>query len=353
MIPAIKLCLVFVASLLAFLMASGCLSQDRSDARAPDGAVVGLLAGRFRWNVSQPLVRPVTSADDTYYSVKDPSVVFHEGRWHLFCTVRGRNRSHQVEYLSFADWGDADTGQRQMLTMSDGFFCAPQVFHFAPHGKWYLICQASDEAWEPKYGAAYSTTSDIADPDSWTALKPLGARQADGKSGLDFWIICDDEKAHLFFTTLDGRMWREETALADFPTGWSEPVLAIEGDIFEASHTYRLKGLDKYLTVVEAQGGHGWRYFKAYLADRLDGEWTPLAATKDQTFASMANTQPVADRWTDSISHGELLRAGIDQRLEVDPSDLRFVFQGVLDRDRADKNYGEIPWCLGMLEPAP
>ena len=145
-------------------------------------------------------------------------------------------------------------------------------------------------------------------------------------------------------------MWREETRLEDFPGGWSEAKLAIQGDIFEASHTYKLKGLDKYLTLVEAQGGRGWRYYKAYLADRLDGEWKPLAATKEQTFASMANTRPAGKRWTESISHGELLRAGVDQHLEVDPANLRFLFQGVNDEARAGKPYGQIPWRLGILE---
>jgi hypothetical protein len=171
-----------------------------------------------------------------------------------------------------------------------------------------------------------------------------------GKSGLDFWIICDDVKAHLFFTTLDGRMWREETPLGDFPVGWSEPTLAIRGDIFEASHTYRLKGLGKYLTLVEAQGGYGWRYYKAYLADELDGRWTSLAATKDNAFASMSNVRPVGERWTDCISHGELLRAGYDHRLEVDAASLRFLFQGVRDKDRTGRPYGQIPWRLGILE---
>ncbi len=129
--------------------------------------------------------------------------------------------------------------------------------------------------------------------------------------------------------------------------------MAIQDDIFEASHTYKLKGLDKYLTVVEAQGGHGWRYFKAYVADRLDGEWRRLAATEDKAFASMQNVHQTGARWTDSISHGELIRAGYDQRLEVDPEELRFLFQGVADRDSQGKNYGEIPWRLGILELRP
>jgi hypothetical protein len=265
--------------------------------------------------------------------------------------VRGTERSHQIEYLCFADWDHTGSAERRMLTMHPGFFCAPQVFYFAPQSRWYLICQASSEDWEPNYGAAYATTDDISDPSSWSPLSPLGARQADGKAGLDFWIICDDTRAHLFFTTLDGRMWREETSLEDFPKGWSEPVLALQDDIFEASHTYRLKGMGKYLTVVEAQGGQGWRYFKAYVADTLDGAWTPLAASRDRCFASMGNVRFPGSRWTDCISHGELLRAGHDQRLEVDPTDLRFVFQGVLDRDRQGRGYGEIPWRLGLLRP--
>ena len=313
-------------------------------------ALADLLAGRFRWRLSQPLISPFQRPGDTLYSVKDPSVVYYGGWWHLFCTVRGQNRSHQIEYISFTDWEKTNEARRYLLKMHSGFFCAPQVFYFRPQKKWYLICQASDESWEPKYGASCSTSTDITNPASWSPLAPLRHRLADGKSGLDFWVICDDAKAYLFFTTLDGRMWREEASLTDFPKGWSEPVLAIRGDIFEASHTYKLKGLDKYLTVVEAQGGHGWRYYKAYLADRLDGKWTPLADTKEKTFASMLNTQPQGERWTDCISHGELLRAGFDERLEVDPANLRFVFQGVADNERAGKPYGQIPWRLGMLE---
>jgi len=312
-----------------------------------------LMAGEFMWQATVPLVAPADRPDDPCRAVKDPSIVRYKDRWHLFCTIRSKVRTHQVEYLSFAEWKDAAAAPRHVLKASDGYFCAPQVFYFTPHKKWYLICQASDDRWQPKYQAAWSTTADVADPGSWSALKPLGARQAGGKSGLDFWIICDEAKAHLFFTTLDGRMWREETPLKDFPGGWSEPVLAIKGDIFEAAHTYALKGLGKYLTLVEAQGGRGWRYYKAYLADRLDGHWKPLAATREKAFASMANTRQPDPRWTDCISHGELLRAGCDEKLEVDPADLRMVFQGVLDADRAGKPYGNIPWRLGLLEPAP
>jgi hypothetical protein len=321
-------------------------------AATPGGPAEDLLAGRFAWTVGEPVLAPADRPDDPCFSVKDPSVVFHGGRWHLFCTIRSQKRSHQIEYLSFADWKDAAAAERHILHASDGYFCAPQVFYFSPQQKWYLICQASDPSWTPKYQAAYATTADIADPASWSHLAPLGARPADGKAGLDFWIICDARRAHLFFTTNDGRLWREETALDAFPGGWSEPALALRADIFEAAHVYRLKGLQRYLALIEAQGGRGWRYYKAYLADRIDGPWRLLADTKDRALASMANVRHLGRRWTDCVSHGELLRAGFDEHLEVDPAHLEFLFQGVLDKDRAGLPYGQIPWRLGLLEPA-
>ena len=326
-------------------------SSAPADSTETKAALKALWEGRFSWRLGPPLVEPVQPEGDICYSVKDPSIVFYQERWHLFCTVRGQKRTHQIEYLSFQDWQEANRARRVRLQNHEGFFCAPEVFYFTPHKKWYLICQASDPSWDPKYGAAFATTENLADPASWSHLKPLRARPADGKAGLDFWIICDDKHAHLFFTTLDGRLWREETQLEDFPHGWSEPMLAIRADIFEAAHVYKIRGMQKYLALIEAQAGHGWRYYKAYLADRLQGPWTPLAAERDRSFASMKNVQHTGVRWTDCISHGELLRCGVDEHLEVEPNNLRFLFQGVLDQERAGKPYGQIPWRLGLLEP--
>ena len=94
------------------------------------------------------------------------------------------------------------------------------------------------------------------------------------------------------------------------------------------------------------------KFDTAEVADRLDGQWIPLAAEKDVSFASMLNVEQPHARWTDVISHGELLRAGYDEKLQVDGDNLRLLFQGVLNRRRTGKNYGQIPWRLGILEPA-
>jgi hypothetical protein len=312
------------------------------------------LPEQFFWRASPPLVGPKPLGGDEKHALKDPSVVYHDNRWHLFCTVRGQKRSHGIVYLNFADWNDAKHATQTMLPMHTGFFCAPQVFYYRPYQQWYLICQASDESWSPPYQPAFATSKELADPRAWSKLTPFfGRKPPRVNAWLDFWAIGDERHAYVFFTSLDGKMWRSRTPINQFPKGWSDPVVALQADVFEASHTYRVQGRrERYLTVIEAQGGHGWRYFKAYVADRLDGAWQPLAATKDHAFASIRNVAQPGKRWTDAISHGELIRAGVDERMEVDPNALRFVFQGVLEEDRRGKKYGEIPWRLGILEPA-
>ena len=108
--------------------------------------------------------------------------------------------------------------------------------------------------------------------------------------------------------------------------------------------------MNKYLTVVEQDGR---RYYKAFIADRLDGAWTPIADSPDNAFASWKNIRPAAgvEPWTDNVSHGELIRDGVDQTLSVDPENLKFVFQGMLDQQKSGKAYGGFEWRIGMLTP--
>jgi hypothetical protein len=326
------------------------------------------LAGRLNWSVGPPLIMPANRPEDPCHAIKDPSIVYFGGRWHVFCTIRSQKRSHQIEYLSFADFENANKAERHVLKLTDGYFAAPQIFYFSPHEKWYLIYQVVDNARKPALQPAYSTTREISDPTSWSQPALLFSAQPENinKIWIDFWLICDPSRANLFFTTLDGQMWRAETKLSDFPSGWNRPSVVLRGDFFEASHTYHLRELNKFLTIIEAKAGGllskllsatkiqagDRRYYQAYLADRLDGSWVPLAITEARPFAGSANVQGRGTNWTDTFSHGELLREGFDETLALDPTRLRFLFQGASDEDRAGKTYSDIPWRLGLLEPA-
>lgn len=302
--------------------------------------------GQFAWKCSPPLLAAAPGAADPEVAVKDPTIVRYEGRWHVFCTVRTAGGKVDTQYLSFEDWPGAATARKTPLGLHDQYYCAPQVFFFRPHKKWYLVFQIRDKNHDPPWGPACSTNDDISNPRGWSKPHWLFTKQY---KGLDYWAISDGRNMHLFFTSLDGRMWRSWTKMEDFPGGWSEPQVVLQADIFEASHTYRLKGMDRFLTIVEAQGGGG-RYYKAYIADSLDGRWKPLADSIRKPFAGMANVR-CESRWTDNISHGELIRSGCDEMMEVDPSDVKFLFQGASSREYGGSGgYGKIPWRLGLLE---
>jgi hypothetical protein len=322
------------------------LAQDDRERRVRDISLPEI------WEYSAPLIAPERREQDPSHAQKDPTVVSHEGKWHVFTTAKLQGRS-VIEYCSFEKWEDANSSRRTILQVSDSaYYCAPQVFYFTPHRKWYLIYQVgvpnSKMMW-----VAYSTTENVADPASWTPARPIldgGKDDPRTVGGLDYWIICDDERAYLFLTSLDGKMWRLWTRLREFPAGFGHCELALEAKIFEASHTYKIKGRDQYLTIIEEDGR---RYYKAYVADRLDGQWKPLADTAERPFAGWTNIRPAAgvEPWTDNISHGELLRDGIDEKLVVDPDNLRFLFQGMWDKDKLGKGYGQFSWRIGLLKP--
>jgi len=305
------------------------------------------------WDYSAPLIAPEKRDRDPSRAQKDPTVVFYGGKCHVFMTVKLPGRS-AIEYCSFERWEDADRSRRTILKVSDSnYYCAPQVFYFAPHKRWYLIYQMGVPGAKFMW-VAYSTTSTVADPGSWTRARPIldgGEKDPRKVGGLDYWIICDAERAYLFLTSLNGKMWRLWTNLEDFPKGFDHCELALQAAVFEASHTYRLKGTDKYLTIIEENGR---RYYKAYLADRLDGQWTPVADTAEKPFAGWKNIRPArgVEPWTDNVSHGELIRDGYDQTLTVDPGNLRLLFQGMLDKHKAGQSYGQFQWRIGILTPA-
>lgn len=309
-----------------------------------------LETGAFSWQASSPVLEPDRTGPDPQIALKDPTIVRFGDRWHLFCTVRQESGKVDIAYLNFADWSEAPQAKRHLLGLHDQYYCAPQVFYYRPHARWYLLYQMADDRQKPSFGPAWSSTETLDDPRSWSKPRWLLDTWPEGRKWLDFWILCDDRNAHLFYTSLDGRMWHAQSSSGAFPGIWSEPELAIEGDIFEASHTYRLQGMDRYLTIVEAQGD-GRRYYKAYLAETLAGPWRGLADSPEKPFASLRNVRQ-REAWTASISHGELIRSGIDERMEVDPARLEMLFQGASDKEYR-QTYGKIPWRLGLLHPAP
>jgi endo-1,4-beta-xylanase len=310
----------------------------------------------FRWSSTGPILAPVSDPTHNLVSIKDPSVVYYNGKWHVFVSTVDVNGVYSMAYMSFADW--SSTASASIYYLSDdpglgGYTAAPQVFYFAPQNKWYLVFQSGPPM--------YSTNEDVGNPSGWTQATPFFSQtpaivKNDAGNGvwLDFWVICDSANCYLFFSGDNGGYYRSQTSIGNFPNGFGDPVIVMSspnaGDLFEASNVYSMPGTGKYLALVEAFDAQSnyHRFFRSWTADALDGTWTPLQDTFQAPFASTANVTFDGGAWSDDISHGEMIRGGYDQTLAIDTCNLRYLYQG-FDPSEAGAPYNSIPWRLGLL----
>ena len=52
--------------------------------------------------------------------------------------------------------------------------------------------------------------------------------------------------------------------------------------------------------------------------------------------------------WAGQVSHGEMIRDKNDERMELDPDNLQFLYQGIGDSENRG-DYGALPYKLGLL----
>jgi len=306
----------------------------------------------LQWKATGVLIKPVSDANHTIVSVKEPTVVRYNGLWHIYTTAYSTSaKTCTMVYLNFKDWSEAPNAKLTYIDINPslrGYHCAPHLFYFTPHKKWYLIFQSQ----HPQY----CTTDDISKPETWTAPQNFfpGKPASLGRGQwIDYHMISDDTHVYLFFTGDDGRFWRSRTRIEDFPKGMSDPELVIQdnrNNLFEGSITYKIKGTNTYLTLIEAMSPA--RYYRAWVSDRLDGEWTPVpdANSWQKPFAGINNVafEDGVTPWTRDISHGEMIRDGYDEKMLLDPDNLQFLFQG---RDpKSGGNYSLLPYQLGLLK---
>ncbi len=329
--------------------------------RASGGSATGggscALPTSFRWSSTGPIIAPVSNSSHNLVAIKDPSVVFFNGRWHVYASSVAAGGVYGMVYLSFTDFNQVSSGTFYYMDQTPGFntyVAAPQLFYFAPQSRWYLVFQSGPPM--------YSTNDDPGKPANWTRPAAFFSKEpaiiTQNGGWLDFWVICDDTRCHLFFSDDHGRWYRSVTSLANFPNGFGDPTVVMQdadaGRLFEASNVYKIRGTSQYLALVEAYDStSNWRrYFRSWTATSLDGPWTPLKDSGTAPFAGTSNTTFTGQAWTSDISHGEMIRAGYDQTLTVDPCDLRWLYQG-FDPTVDTTNYNAIPWRLALLTRVP
>jgi len=287
------------------------------------------ICGDQVWRVDARCFVDGPSGEFDDIAVKDPTIVYYGGKWHLFYT--GRDSSMwRMGYASATTISGLNSATRYYLSALNGgsYFCAPQVFWFEERGLWYLIYQSG-------LGPTFSTNTDISDPDGWAAGISMGF------SGgvVDYWCISDGSYVYCFYSPLGTTILRRRTTVADFPYNWSAET-TVATDTFEAPHVYKNLADGKYYMMVEAL----YRYFELWTASNPGGTWTKLQEQWAHGDQLIYNT----DHWTDQVSHGEIIRAGTNERLEIsDINSCEILIQGVVDGDYGD--YGNIPYDLGII----
>ncbi|MFJ8467561.1 non-reducing end alpha-L-arabinofuranosidase family hydrolase [Streptomyces swartbergensis] len=349
-----------VSGLVFMLPAVGVLALSPGPALAgtPQPVREGSLPGSFAWSSSGPLIGPKPDAGHPILSVKGPTVFRYQDRWHVYFTTADTAGRQSLGYTSFARWSEAASAPQMFLdanpNIGSRYAAAPQVFHFAPKQPWYTVYQTGPPS--------YSTAKCPSDPLSWSAPRnffgsepPVVTGNKGDGARLDFWTICDPTDRYLFFSDGNGHQYRSRTTLAEFPNGFRDTAIMLSEpnrfDLFEAGDVYRLGDGGGYLMLVEALAtGSDWRrYFRAWTADSPGGTWKPLADTEAYPFARSSNVAFEAGQpaWTRDFSHGEMIRAGVDQTLTIDPCRLQFLCQGM--DPAADGEYHRLPWRPALL----
>lgn len=283
------------------------------------------------WKVGDRFFLKGNPGDFDGVSVKDPSIVFSDGKWHLFYTGKDSSK-WRMGYATAPTIAELKTAKRTYLSALNGgsYFCAPQVFYHSTKRTWFLIYQSS-------LGATYSTNTDINNPNGWSSGTAMGFTD-----GIDFWCISDDTKVYCFYSAQNGTRYIRSrfTKKEDFPFKWSEPVVTAT-ETFEACHIYKNKTDSNYYMMVEDIN----RHFELWQTSNLGGTW----AKASEKWAAKSNLTESGEHWTDQVSHGEIIRSGVNERCEIDDiNKCEVLIQGVVSGNYP--NYGLIPYDLGLIK---
>lgn len=315
--------------------ASGAQTAGSSGNAAAAGSGAGgptcALPSAFKWTSGGPLAQPKNG----WVSLKDFTHVLYEGKHLVYMTTHDQANWGSAMF-TFADWPEAATAAQTKTS----FGVAPTLFYFTPKKLWVIAYQ-----WG-RFKFSYRTSSDPSNPNGWSAEQSLynTALPSGGTGPIDQTVICNSAKCFLYYAGDNGHIYKSSLPIdafpGEFPGAQDSGIQGTAQNLFEAVQVYSVKGADKFLMIVEAQGGA--RYFRAWTATDLEGPWTLLT----DSFATKSNVT-FSSSWTNDISHGDLIRTNPDETFTIDPCNLQMLFQG---RDPTmNTDYGRLPYRPGLL----
>eukprot|EP00727_Mastigamoeba_balamuthi_P007890 m51a1_g3721 putative beta- -xylanase (1001) ;mRNA; f:466619-482220 len=305
------------------------------------------LRAEWTWADNGILVDTKSDATHAVRGIKEPTIVHHNGTYHLFATIYTGNYS--MVYLNFTSLDQAASAPWYYMDQTPGFggyrtSCSPQLFYLSLQGLWYLVFQqqASDNG-ATTNNAMYSTNADISNPAGWAP--PRTMLDITVANAVDFWTICDDSYCYLFFADNRGHLFSTYTSSAVFPGYWESQhrVLHSENPLetYGAPWIYRLQSEGVYLAGIEGIDAGGHRFYQTFTADSLWAVWPSEGMSQHGFWAAQSRdfvtSRNVNHTWGQGIGQGELMRANADERMLLDPC-VRLVYQGLAPGDYKDND---------------
>lgn len=293
----------------------------------------------FKWSSTGPLATPKSPSGHNWASLKDFTVTKANGRYVVYGSVFDTSTNGYSSFnVNVSDLTQMGSATQNWVTKNA---VAPTLVYFTPKKTWVLLYQ---------WGFQYATSTDPTNPALWSAAKPL--LSGGPSTAIDQTFICDSTTCYLFFAGDNGKIYRSSMPIGNFPntfSGYTTILSDTQANLFEGVQVYSVKGTGKYLMIVEAMGSGG-RYFRAFSASSLGGSFAPIpgSATESTPFAGRSNvTFASGTRWTNDISHGDLVREDPSETQTVDPCNMKFLYQG---RDPSSSaNYNALPYRPGLL----
>jgi endo-1,4-beta-xylanase len=332
------------------------------------------------WAVGAPVLRAGVPGTFDDVAVKDPTMVVYHGHYHLFYTSKQRLAAHQYRtalgYVSAPTLQALNQATRHDMHDFLGMdLIAPQLFYFAPQQLWYLIAHIKLGDGR-ELAPVYATNPELGHLAGWSKPRILKTARTRDELWIDFWVICDDEQAHLFYSNQKGEVLRMACPLDSFPHGFTsarETVAfgPLSGEdergtwrLFEAQHVYRVKRTNRYFMLVECAYERPRdrrpypvdsrsRFLIGLVADQLEGPWSRMERhdqTHWATAGQLGNPDGTRSRYS-LVSHPELIRSGYDQRLEIGDFDrVEMLFQSFDGTEVADSAvYDDLPWEIAVM----
>lgn len=304
-----------------------------------DSAATCELGTSFRW---KDYGKPIAEPKNGWLAIKDFTMVRHNNQYIVYMTYTPNTAAggFLAAYMTpFADFSQAAAAtQAIMPNKLPGV--APELIYFTPKKTWVFTTQWCGG------GFCYTTGSDPTNPTTFSGTtQSLLSENVTANAPIDQVVICDDANCFLFYADDKGGIFRGSMPKGSFPGKFSGTKRILQeadpAKLFEAVEVYKLKGQKKYLMIVEC--GYP-RYFRAFTATDLGGDWTPVAKTREAAtpFAGKSN---VTNGWSNDISHGEIVRTGSDEYREIDPCNLQMIYQGLT----AGGDYSKLPYRMGLI----